>query len=85
MSDTNETNDTTKPRQIRIAEGHWKAYERVCRALDTTRAEHLNSYIRQTIAQFGDDEAQRLAAQADAELAERRARMHSGRPPKARD
>lgn len=80
-----DTPDTTKPRQVRIAEGHWTAYKRVCDELGITRAEHLNGYIRQTIAQFGDGEAQRLAAEADAELGERRARMHPGRPPKARD
>ncbi|MFE3449611.1 hypothetical protein ACFXJ8_11815 [Nonomuraea sp. NPDC059194] len=82
MSSTNETSDTTKPRQVRVAEGHWKAYDRVCKQLDTNRAEHLNAYIRATIAEHGDAEALKLLAEADAEVAERRARMHPGRPPK---
>ncbi|MFF0867645.1 hypothetical protein ACFYUV_38190 [Nonomuraea sp. NPDC003560] len=88
MSDTKpdaktDDQDTTKPRQVRIAEGHWKAYKRVCDELGTTRAEHLNAYIRAVIAEQGDAEAQRLAVAADAEVAERRSRMHTGRPRKA--
>lgn len=80
MADT--AKDTTQPRQIRIAKGHWDAYEQVCKQLGITRAEHINEHIRATIAEHGDAEAQRLAAEADAEVAERRARMHTGRPRK---
>lgn len=74
------TTDTTKPRQVRIAEGHWDAYKRVCDQLGITRAEDLVAHIRATIAQHGDPEALRLLREADAEVAERRARMHPGRP-----
>ncbi|WP_214327864.1 hypothetical protein [Nonomuraea sediminis] len=73
---------TTTPRQVRIAKGHWEAYKRVCDARGIKRAEDLNAYIRQTIAEHGDEQAQRLAAAADDELVERRARMSPGRPPK---
>ncbi|MFB4285683.1 hypothetical protein ACBJ59_61225 [Nonomuraea sp. MTCD27] len=78
-----EPSDTTKPRQFRVAEGHWKAYKRVCDGLGVTRAEDLNAHIKAVIAEHGDAEARRLAAEADAELAERRARMHPGRPRQA--
>jgi N-acetylglucosamine kinase-like BadF-type ATPase len=74
--------DTTKPRQIRIAGGHWEAYRRVCDQLGTTRAEDIVAHIRRAIAEHGDPEALRLLQEADAEVAERRARMHTGRPPK---
>lgn len=73
-------NETTKPRQFRVADGHWEAYDRVCKAQGTTRAEDLNAHIRRQIQEHGDDEALRLLAEADAEVAERRARMHPGRP-----
>lgn len=83
MTAPTSENDTTKPRQFRVAEGHWKAYKRICDRLGTTRAEDLNAHIRAMITEHGDAEDHRLLAEADAELAERRARMHPGRPPKA--
>lgn len=80
MSDNAVPHDTTKPRQVRIAEGHWQAYDRVCNALGTTRAEDINQHIRTRILDSGDPEAIRLLEEADAEVAARRARMHPGRP-----
>lgn len=78
-----EDEATTKPRQVRIADGHWQAYQRVCARLDTTRAEDIVTHIRQMIREHGDEEDLRLLDQADAEIAERRARMHPGRARKA--
>jgi len=72
-------NEPTKPRQIRIADGHWTAYERVCDRLGTTRAEDINNHIRRRIEDHGDDADKALLAQADAEIEERRARK-GGRP-----
>lgn len=76
--------DTTQPRQFRVADGHWKAYDLVCKQEGTSRAEDLVAHIRRRIQDSGNAEALKLLAQADAEVAERRARMHPGRPPKQR-
>ena len=71
--------DVTKPRQVRVPEGLWAAYERVCARLKRTRAEDINEHIRRQIEAHGDDEDRAALAAADAELAERRARK-GGRP-----
>ncbi|HEY0637949.1 MAG TPA: hypothetical protein VGD67_09905 [Pseudonocardiaceae bacterium] len=72
--------DTTKPRQVRIPEDIWAAYERVCSRRGLTRAEAINAAIRREIRRHGDDDDRAAIARADAELAERRARK-GGRPP----
>lgn len=82
MPDDTEPRDTTQPRQIRIAKGHWEAYNRVCKAAGITRAEDINTHIRNRILASDDPEALRLLEQADAEVAKRRSRMHPGRPKK---
>ncbi|MEV6445974.1 hypothetical protein [Amycolatopsis sp. NPDC051716] len=74
--------DTTKPRQFRVPEPLWTAYDNVCQRLGVTRAEDLNAHIRSTVEEHGDDVDRALLAEAEAELAERRARK-GGRPPKA--
>jgi len=74
--------DTTKPRQFRVPEPLWAAYDNVCRRLGTTRAEDLNAHIQATVKKHGDRVDHQLLAEAEAEVAERRARK-GGRPPKA--
>lgn len=71
--------DTTKPRQIRIPDDLWVAYEQVCADLGRTRAEDVLAHIRRQVRRHGDPEARAALARADAELAERRARR-GGRP-----
>jgi len=71
--------DSTKPRQVRVADGLWSAYERVCAKLGRTRAEDINDHIRRQIKQHGDASDHELLAEAEAELAERRGRK-GGRP-----
>jgi hypothetical protein len=73
--------DTTQPRQIRIPTGAWTAYDAICKRLGTTRAEDINAHIRAVIEQHGTAEERAQLADADAELAERRARK-GGRPPR---
>lgn len=73
--------DTTQPRQIRVPTGAWTAYEHVCQRLGRTRAEDINLHIREMIQAHGTKEDRKLLAQADTELAERRARK-GGRPRK---
>lgn len=80
MSDNTEPRDTTQPRQVRVAQGHWDAYNRVCKAAGITRAQDINDHIRTRILASEDPEAIRLLEQADKEVATRRARMHPGRP-----
>lgn len=71
--------DVTKPRQVRVPESLWSAYERVCAKLKRTRAEDINDHIRRQIEAHGDQEDREALAAADVELAERRARK-GGRP-----
>lgn len=74
--------DTTKPRQVRVPDALWAAYERVCSRLGHTRAEDINAHIRRQVRRHGDAEDMAALRAADAELAERRARR-GGRPPAA--
>ncbi len=71
--------DTTKPRQVRVADGLWTSYEHVCAKLGRTRAEDINDHIRRQVQQHGSPDDLKLLADADAELAERRGRK-GGRP-----
>lgn len=84
MADNSTSRDVTPPRQIRITDGHWQAYERVCKELGTTRSEDVVAHIRVQVQTHGDAEARRLLADGDAQAASRRARMHPGRPRKQR-
>jgi len=59
----------------------WDAYSRVCEQLGRGRSDDLIEHIRRQIAEHGDEEAQAALADADAELAARRARK-GGRPRK---
>lgn len=75
----------TKPRQFRVATPIWEAFDRVCSRLGMTRAESLNAHIAAVIEKHGDAEDRADLARGQAELAERRARMHPGRPRKGAD
>lgn len=74
--------DPTTTRNIRVPTPLWKAYDNVCQRLGTTRGEDLNAHIRSSVEEHGDDVDRALLAEAEVELAERRARK-GGRPPKA--
>lgn len=71
----------TKPRQIRVPDALWAAYDRVCKSLGTTRAGDLVDHMRARVMEHGTDQDRADLAAADAELEERRARV-GGRPPK---
>lgn len=73
--------DTTKPRQVRVPDDAWTAYDKVCARLGRTRAEDINSHIAQQIRQHGTPAEIALLERAEAEVTERRARK-GGRPPK---
>ncbi|MEU4802846.1 hypothetical protein [Actinosynnema sp. NPDC023587] len=72
--------DSTKPRQVRVADGLWKAYDTVCKDLGRTRAEDINDHIRRQVRQHGGPEELTLLEQAEAEVAERRSRQVGHRP-----
>lgn len=74
------TADHTPVRKLRVSDPLWKAYESVCqRVFGHSRSEDLVEHMREVISQHGDPQEKELLAQADAELAERRARK-GGRP-----
>jgi hypothetical protein len=60
----------------------WRAYGRVCERLGIDRTADLLAHMRRQIEQHGDDSDRADLAEADRELAERRARK-GGRPRKA--
>jgi hypothetical protein len=71
---------STPTRPIRAPLVMWAAFDRVCARLDTDRSAHIRAFMAEQIRQHGD--AQDLAdlQAAEQELAERRSRMHPGRP-----
>jgi hypothetical protein len=70
---------TTHTVGIRVPRTLWAAYDRVCARLGTSRNDDLLEHIRGRVAEHGDDADRADLAEADAELAERRARK-GGRP-----
>jgi hypothetical protein len=74
---------TTPTRPIRVPIVMWEAYGRICKRLGTDRTHDLHERMRERILEHGDDQDRADLAAADRELAERRARMHPGRPPRA--
>lgn len=74
--------DSTKPRQVRVPDGLWAAYDVVCRKIGRTRAEDINDHIRRQVREHGGPAELALLEEADAEVAERRSRK-GGRPAKA--
>jgi hypothetical protein len=67
---------------VRIPRALWDAYGRVCARKGRDRTEDLLVHIRRQIELLGDDQDRAALADAEQELAERRARR-GGRPPKA--
>jgi hypothetical protein len=77
-------NDATKGHRIRIPDVVWLAYGRVCKeVLGTNRTARLLDHMRKDINRYGSEEDINAVARGDVELAERRARMSPGRPPKS--
>jgi len=77
-----EPDDTpthTPPQRFRAPNPMWQAYDNVCRRLGVTRTDDLIAHIREQITRHGTPEDLELLAEADRELAERRARK-GGRP-----
>ncbi|MFD0853884.1 hypothetical protein ACFQ07_16720 [Actinomadura adrarensis] len=73
-----EDDKTTKPRQFRVPDGAWAAYDAVCKRLGRTRAEDLNAHIRRTVKRHGTPEEIAMLAEAEAEVEARRTRKYSG-------
>jgi predicted DNA-binding protein len=71
--------DPTPTTPIRMPLAMRKAYDNVCKRLDTTRTEDLLAHVRRQINRHGSEEDLGLLAEAEAELKERRARK-GGRP-----
>jgi hypothetical protein len=57
----------------------WAAYGRICARLGRDRTEDLLKHMREQISEHGDEQDLADLAEAEAELAERRARK-GGRP-----
>jgi hypothetical protein len=79
---TDDTPTRTPTRPIRVPLVMWEAYGRVCKRLGTDRTRDLHERMRERILEHGDDQDRTDLTAAEQELAERRARMHPGRPPK---
>ena len=77
-----DTPDHTPTARVRIPRAMWDAYGRVCKRLGRDRSDDLIEHVRRQIEQHGDDTDRADLAEAEAELAERRARK-GGRPRKA--
>lgn len=73
---------STPTHPIRIPNVMWDTYARICERLGTTRTGRLLDHIRADIREHGDQAAIEALEQGEQELAERRARMHPGRPRK---
>lgn len=72
----------TPTRPIRVPVVMWEAYGRVCKALGTDRTADIHERMAERIRQHGTEQDIADLEQGLRELAERRARMHTGRPPK---
>jgi hypothetical protein len=73
--------DHTPAIHMRVPSALWAAYGRVCARKGRDRTEDLLVYMRRQIEILGDEQDHDGLAEADAELAERRARR-GGRPRK---
>jgi YD repeat-containing protein len=71
--------DHTFSTRFRIPKVMWDAYGRVTTRLDTDRSARLLDHIRADIKAHGDEQDLAALAEAEQELAERRARK-GGRP-----
>lgn len=80
---TQKSDDAHTPvRRFRAPDLLWKAYETVCARRGVERSEDLLQHVRQMVREHGTPEEVAAMEEADAELAERRARK-GGRRPKA--
>lgn len=70
----------TRARPIRVPDGMWNAYGRVCARLGLTRTEDQLNRMRERIREHGDKRDLADLDAAERELAERRSRK-GGRPP----
>ncbi|MFD3917291.1 hypothetical protein [Streptomyces sp. NPDC058603] len=73
--------DHTFATRFRVPKVMWEAYDRVTSRLDTDRSARLLDHIRADIKSHGDEQDLAALAEAEQELAERRARK-GGRPKK---
>lgn len=83
MSDTAAQPPKTPTRPIRVPIVMWDAYGRVTRRLDTDRSARLLEHMAADIREHGDEQDIADLERGLQELAQRRARMHQGRPRKA--
>lgn len=77
-----EPSRATPTRPIRVPVVMWEAYGRVCKRLGTDRTADLQQRMREQIRAHGDERDLAALEQGEKELADRRARMHPGRPRK---
>lgn len=75
----------TRPHAIRAPTVMWQAWGRVCKRLETNRTARILDLLRSDIEKHGDDQDRADLAAGEQELAERRARLHPGRPKKRTD
>lgn len=73
--------DLTPTRPIRVALPIWEAFGRVCARLGIDRSTYLNKAMEEAIRAHGDAKDLTDLEVGLQQLAERRARMHPGRPP----
>jgi hypothetical protein len=71
----------TRTRPIRVPDGIWDAYGRVCQRLGVSRTEDQLARMRERIREHGDEQDLADLDAAERELAERRSRK-GGRPPR---
>lgn len=71
----------TRTRPVRVPDGIWDAYGRVCERLHVSRTADLLDHMRARIREHGDETDLADLERGERELAERRARK-GGRPPK---
>lgn len=74
----------TRTRPVRVPDGIWEAYGRVCDRLNVSRTGDLLDHMRERIRHHGDEQDLADLDRGERELAERRSRK-GGRPPKSQD
>jgi hypothetical protein len=72
----------TTNRVLRVPDGIWDAYDRVCKRLGRNRTEDVLGHMRRTIRRHGDDQDKADLARGEAEMAANRANK-GGRPRKS--
>ncbi|MFD0857162.1 hypothetical protein ACFQ07_33470 [Actinomadura adrarensis] len=82
MSGDNQAPKVTPTRPIRVPVVMWDAYGRVMKRAGTDRTADLQARMIERIRELGDEQDLADLEKGLAELAERRSRMHPGRPKK---